>query len=603
MAFRHSTYHAPPRVYTLPNEEQSQALATALAVRPDEGRVADSYEWILFSPSAESTTDRAYTTSTARTRTAGRSRISDLGSLDTAARSNAYNFDERSEKTEDVIEGEEEDGELDSLDSHLHEFGQEPSVYRPSGLRESGELSNTVLPTHDGLGSFRIDRTMMGEDVQEQLYAFEQYNPRRVKRRREGLEIGQLELENERAAGADRTRRIEEWRMGQSRLLVDEIQKETRRRKQSFSSERRSVVVDREQEDLATMSAVESVDSHETEVASDENESFWNRITKRVIQDLMGIDDDLLSIIFGESIPLDDDLSTTPPANRHIDSLLIPANQSKGSSWEYRLLERIAKELGLLVNQLSDHPGAFSTYLQTQQTPLPSAGLPAIPESSRDQQLSSQSTITTSPQDPEFIPTLQAAHAIPIPAATTSLASAPPIDEDATPRRSTTLTREEWERDLDIKMVFRYLRSRFTGKSSPSSSPPLPSYSSNIADYCSFSTSGTSHHATASTTETAARAARVRQHHPLVTRTRSNEHRRRSIERRTFKVSVPSPVPSNMLAKGSSSCASERMSVGNGKRNSGSSTRHYWDFGGNRSVGSGSLVSGAGGGMGSWGEV
>ncbi|KAF4634805.1 hypothetical protein G7Y89_g3296 [Cudoniella acicularis] len=589
MAFRQPTYHAPQRIYTAPNETQNQQPSSPLT-RPLE-QLADSQEWVLFSPSAASTTDHGYTNSTVQTRTAGRSRISDLGSLDTAARSYGYDLDDGSEQTEGAGD-DEEDGELDSLDSHLHEFGAQPSVYRSSAdVRESGETSGTVLPTHDGLGSFRVDQTLMGEEVQEHLYAFEKYNPRRVKRRRESVELGILELENERAAEAERTRRIEKWRMEQSRLLVDEIQKETRRRKQSLSSER-PVLEDREQEDLATLSTVESSTLEEGEVASDENESFWNRITKRVIQDLMGIDDDLLSIIFGEAIPENDDLSTTPPANQPLDptSSLTAARQLDVSSWEYRLLERIARELGILVNQLSDHPGAFSTYLHSQKTPLPYAGLPVIPETSRVQipAPSGRQLLTSTLTDPQFLPTIPQVQ--PLPISSTSLAHPSPLDEtDTTPRPSPTLSREEWEKELDIKMVFRYLRSRITSKFHAHASSPTT---------LDFTTSGTSHLATASTADSAARAARVRQHHPLVTR--HTENRRRSIERRTWKPTVPGT--SGVLGGGigarrpSSSCASVSA-----KRNSGSS-RHYWDFGAGQSVGSGSLIANTGG-MGSWGEV
>ncbi|KAL5324822.1 hypothetical protein ACEPPN_005940 [Leptodophora sp. 'Broadleaf-Isolate-01'] len=577
MAFRQPTFHAPQRVYTAPAETSAR---TQTPLQTAQHNIADSQEWILFSPSAASTTDRGYTTSTARTRTAGRSRISDFGSLDTAARS--YDYEEGSEEAID-----EEDGELDSLDSHLHEFRAEPSVYRES---QRGEASGTVLPTHDGLGSFRLDQTAMGEDVQEHLYAFERYNPRRVKRRRESLEIGILE-EGERAAEAERTRRIEMWRMEQSRLLADEIQKETRRRKQSMSSERRAVLEDKD-EDAATLSNVD-------ETPDEESDSFWNRITKRVIRDLMGIDDDLLAIIFGESLPGDEDLSTTPPASQSI----IQTKKYDESSWEHRLLERVAQELGILVSQLSDHPGAFSTYLHSQQTPLPYAGLPVIPET-RDHTLESS---TQTQNMPQFHPTIQTqTPAIPIP--TTSLAS-PSQDEDATPRannplhQTPTLTREEWERDLDIKMVFRYLRSRFTSKFK--SQPKAPS----IHDFAT--SSGTSHLATASTADTAARAARVRQHHPLVTRQSSTGERRRSIERRTWRASVPGGASPGAVGvgvgvgmgirRGSSSCASERLSVNGRVRNSGSS-RHYWDFGAQNSVGSGSLIASTGG-MGSWGEV
>jgi hypothetical protein len=574
MAFRQPTYHAPQRIYTTPDDIQAQAQAQP-AVQPatQPQHLADSQEWILFSPAAESTTDRTYTTSTARTRTAGRSRISDFGSLDTAARSYGYDED-----VEEVVEEEEEDGELDSLDSHLHEF-REPSLYR-----QSGEASGTVLPTHDGLGSFRLDQ--MGEEVQEHLYAFERFNPRRVKRRRESVELGMLELESERAAEAERTRRIETWRMEQSRLLVDEIQRETRRRKQSMSTERKSFLEDHE-------------------VLRDENESFWNRITRRVIRDLMGVDDDLLSIIFGEALPEDDDLSTTPPAEAARS--IIATNRYDQSSWEFRLLERIARELGILVNQISDHPGAFSTYLHSQQTPLPYAGLPVIPETARDVPITTNLEDSTLTSGPQFLPTLPTTQpvSIPIPTPTTSLASPLPLeDPDSTPRPSNPLpqplTREEWERDLDLKMVFRYLRSRFVSKFRSSPSPTNLDFSAG--------TGGTSHLATASTADTAARAARVRQHHPLVTRQKSitERDRRRSIERRTWKTSIPTGglgiVGAGMIAghvrRGSSSCASERLSA-KGKRSG--SSKHYWDFGG-QSVGSGSLVAGVGG-MGSWGEV
>lgn len=595
MAFRQPTYHAPQRIYTPPDLTQVQAQPVAQPTTQPQ-HLADSQEWILFSPAAESTTDRTYTTSTARTRTAGRSRISDFGSLDTAARS--YGYDDDDAVAEEALE-EEEDGELDSLDSHLHEF-REPSLYR-----QSAEASGTVLPTHDGLGSFRLDQIGMGEEVQEHLYAFERFNPRRVKRRRESVEMGMLELESERAAEAERTRRIETWRMEQSRVLVEEIQRETRRRKQSMSTQRESFLVDREQEDVATLSNVD-IGTEQDEVPGDENESFWNRITRRVIRDLMRIDDDLLSIIFGEALP-EDDLSTTPPADAARS--VIVTNRYDQSSWEFRLLERIARELGILASQISDHPGAFSTYLHSQQTPLPYAGLPVIPETARDVQTTNpeDSTLTSGPQ---FLPTLQTQTppvSIPIPTPTTSL-SAPPLEDlDSTPRPtnplSQPLTREEWERDLDLKMVFRYLRSRFVSKfrSAPATSPP-------ILDFVA-GTGGTSHLATASTADTAARAARVRQHHPLVTRQKSTTERdrRRSIERRTWKPSIPTGglgiVSGGVIGhvrRGSSSCASERVSAkGLGKRSG--SSRHYWDFGG-QSVGSGSLVAGVGG-MGSWGEV
>ncbi|KAG9248112.1 hypothetical protein BJ878DRAFT_81994 [Calycina marina] len=550
MAFRQSIQQATPqqRIYTA-----SSHLQPVQQPAQSPQSLSESQEWILFSPSAASITDRTYTTSTARTQTVGRSRISDFGSLDTAARS----YDEE----EEVIEEAEEDGELDSLDSHLHEFRTEPSVHR-------GREVGGILPTHDGLGSFRVDQTVAGEEMQAHLYSFERCNPRRVKRLRSSADLGILEGERESALDSELTRRIEQWRTEQSRVLVEEIQRETRRRRQSMSSERQTMLLDKAQEDVATLSDVSTSD-----VTVDEpidNESFWNKITRRVIQDLMGIDDDLLSIIFGESLPEDTYLSTTPttrPPIHTADSVIGDAAFDE-PSWENKLLERIARELGVLVSQISDHPGAFSTYLQTQELSLPYAGLPVIPESAL--QLTNQPSLSpTSLPPPKFQHTIPSAQPIAIPASTTSFIA----DADATPRPTNTITQEDWERDLDIKMVYRYLRSRFT--SCPST--PVPTLSSSHA---------TSYLATAITADTAARAARVGQHHPLVSSRQINCPR-------TFHASVSGKEASHAIGKrNSSGCGSERSS-GFGKRNSQSSSgsRHYWDFGHGHGTGS----------VGSWG--
>jgi hypothetical protein len=581
MAFRQPTYHAPQRIYPAVEDTQHDASSNQLLQQLEE-----SQEWVLFSPTAASATNRTYTTSTDRTRrTTGRSRISDYGSLDTAARSLGY-AETTSDQTEGALE-DEEDAELDSLDSHLHEFRAEPSVYAQSTQEPLNNNGGTVLPTHDGLGSFRLDRTMMGDGVQEHLYAFERYNPRRVKRRRESLELGQMELETDRTIDYERTRRIEEWRLEQSRALLDEIQRETRRRRESITSDRRSTIQDREEAEIATLGDMsEDISRHSNTDAKDgESEGFWSRITRRVIQDLMGIDDGLLSIIFGESLVEDDDLSTTHLANSSAMETALVHDVGE-DTWEYRLLERVAKELGLLINQLSEHPGAFSTYLQMQQATLPYAGLPIIPETAfdvpRERQLSATDTST-----PEFQPT--------IPLATQPLnisVNASQVghlddnaDIDATPRPNFPIhasmreefSKEEWEKQLDIKMVFRYLRSRFT--SHPPSSLDFLSEQSRLGATVTSQDSA----------RAAARAARVRQHHPLVSRLKP-------VERRTFKVSVPQTSPI-MHRRGSSSCASQNTRKS--AKRSGSS-RHYWDIGG--SIGSGSVIASTGG-MGSWGEV
>ncbi|ESZ91504.1 hypothetical protein SBOR_8114 [Sclerotinia borealis F-4128] len=614
MAFRQPTYHVPPRIFTQSTQDANSQSQTEQNIQERDREGEESREWVLFSPVAPSFTERTYTTSTGRTRgtrTAGHSRVSDFGSLETAARSYGVYDEQEYEHDEDgdaQTEEDNEDAELDSLDSHLHEFQTEPSVY---GNMEEEE--GPVLPTHDGLGSFRVDG--IGEDVQEHLYAFEMYNPRRVKRRRESLEIGDMALESERAAEMERTRRIEMWRMEQSKALVDEIQRETRRRKQSMSSDKRSIIVeDREQEDVATLNNVE-VEPAPAIIC--ENDSLLNRLTRRVIRDLMGIDDGLLSIIFGESLPREDDLSKTPGR-----AISIPATppQPDNSSWEYRLLERIARELGMLVNQLSDHPGAFTTYLQTQQTPLPYAGLPAIPESSLSNNINMTtgiplpdleqddirepltSTLFTNP-NLEFHPTITR----PVSISNPSIAGqGQELEDDFTPRQSynSTITREEWERDLDIKMVFRYLRSRFTTRDENVQPQVMGPGSGSV-----LSKNSRENLAVENTPDSLARAARVRAHHPLVNLKANNGGVKKRVGRRGSSESGGlGLVLGGAVGKGGSGVVPIGGTLKSLRIGSGSS-RHYWDIGGSIAGSStrGSVVvgggGGMGGGMGAWGEV
>ncbi|KAA8569130.1 hypothetical protein EYC84_000800 [Monilinia fructicola] len=203
MAFRHHTYHAPPRIFTQPTQDANSPSQAQQNIQERDREVEDGQEWVLFTPVAPSFTEGTYTLSTGRTRgtrTAGHSRQSDFGSLETAARSyEIYDDHDLDEDGDGDVQTEDdnEDAELDSLDSHLHEFRTEPSVF---GNREEEE--GPVLPKHDGLGSFRVDG--IGEDVQQHLYAFEMYNPRRVKRRKESWEMGEMALDGERAAEMER---------------------------------------------------------------------------------------------------------------------------------------------------------------------------------------------------------------------------------------------------------------------------------------------------------------------------------------------------------------------------------------------------------------
>jgi hypothetical protein len=391
-----------------------------------------------------------------------------------------------------------------------------------------------------------------------------------------------------------------------SQYLLNEIKKETRRRRQSEASTHQLRVENITAEDIATLGAVSGTPreiltgintwhDHDIEDGDDEDEGLWSRVTRKVIRDLMGIDDRLLSMLFGESIPDEVDLSSTPKASAMAGN---PAaapveSESRGdSTWQVHLLERVARELGLLVNHLSSHPGAFSTYAQMQHMPIPYAGLPVIPETAAD--INSEATERKAddsvPSMPQFQPTIpRPAQPIAIPGAQSTV---PPLDSaqstvgDGNSSNSLTFTQHEWEQDLDIRLVFRYLRSRFT--------PGRPSSAASF-------TSGTSHLATSSTQDAAAKAARVRQHHPLVSHAHP-QRGSRAADRRTFKATAGPSSPAVALRHASGSCASQstRRSARRSSISSRHSSRHYWDIGG--SMGTGSIIASTGP-MGTWGEV
>ncbi|KAF7550965.1 hypothetical protein G7046_g7850 [Stylonectria norvegica] len=530
-----------------------------------------SQSWVLFAPT-EATTASYLSETDQSLETPGRSRASDVGSQNAAPRWEQAVHSRRSASIS-ILEDEsvEDDGELDSLDSHLPEFRSLPGVYSQS--QYDNQQAAPVFPGHDGLGSFRLDQPIIDSDAQDQIYQFERFNPRRVRRRRESLDLAQLELEQEDVQEAEKRQRIEAWRLEHSRVLLNEIQRETRRRRQSQTSLPRrpsSVAVPVAQLAAREVESDNMTWHDENAVeAPEDSEWFLTRITRKVMRDLMGIDARMVSLLLGETIPDEEDLSSTPRASQLGVQPPQPANSP---TWQLDILERVSRELGMLVNQLSHHPGAFSTYAHVQQMPLPYGGLPIIPESNTPHAVADHASAETEHSSfPQFQPTMATTAR---PMAIPGRLAEPMAEAVQAPRNdipmSDAFTQEEWEKDLDIKLVFRYLRSRFL--SHGSNAPP----------------SGTAHLATSSTQDTAAKVARVRQHHPLISRTRP-------VERRVFKATTPS---SPVALRHASSCASQ--STRRSARRSSVSSRHYWDIGG--SLGTGSMVA-SNGPMGSWGEV
>lgn len=500
--------------------------------------------WVLFAPPTDVTTASYLSETEHSVDTPGRSRASELGSLHTPARSSSHAQDFRLSLESSVVDeaSAEDDAELDSLDSHLPEFRSQPGDH--VATHRNSLHAMPVFPAHDGLGSFRLDRPALGHDAQEQIYQFERFNPKRL--RTDNIGSNYVEPDPAEAQETAKRERIEAWRLEHSRVLLDEVQRETRRRRKSLVSMHRNHQSQSEDDNMTWH------DDDATESPAEER-GFLARITRTVVKDIFGIDERLLDILLGEAVVDEEDLSNTPRASQL--NTTQPPTSFEEESWQLRILETVSRELGRLVNHMSPHhPGAFSTYSRMQQMPLPYAGLPAIPEAADQASLEHGSA---PPSAPEFKPTVNT-QTQPI-----------PIPGKADDAEDNTFTKDEWERDLDIKLVFRYLISRFTSRNNGSPSNP-------------------SHLATTSMQDAAARVARVRQHHPLIARARP-------MERRPFRTITPS---SPIAARPRSSCASQ--STRRSARRSSTSSRHYWDIGG--SLASGSMI-GTPGPMGSWGEV
>ncbi|TPX06873.1 uncharacterized protein E0L32_002369 [Thyridium curvatum] len=465
MAFHQpTTRHALQRVVRAAPEDAATA-----AVIETSSPLEESQTWVLFSPATDTATTTSYISSVHDSQqTAGRSRISDLGSLNTLPRSDVHSH--AGELAAEPMEEDagDEDAELDSLDSHLPDFR---SV--PHSQHHQVHASATVLPRHDGLGSFRLDTAGIATDMQEHMYAFERYNPQRKPGHDAGINLAELELEmdQDRIQQMERIQRIEAWRLEQSKLLLDEIQKQTRRRRQQTAGSVResrsdSTVTEAVMTPAPTDDTMQGTEWHDQDAPHDlgVEEGLWSRITRKLIRDIMGIDDRMLGILFGEELVVEDDLSSTPKASE------LSAGNNRNHSdpmWQLRMLERASQELGMLVHQMSAHPGAFSTYMRVQQMPLPYAGLPVIPETTVEAdepaaRTMGESAATTA--SPQFHPTIgKAAQAMNIPGRREAASAATSAHVPGN------FTQHEWEQELDIKLVFRQPRR---GDAPPP--PPLP---------------------------------------------------------------------------------------------------------------------------------
>ena len=587
---------APPPVVTEAQKPKAEHVHTK------------SQEWVLFSPGPESAT-QGQTVSLQTPLTAARSRLSDFGSLETDLVSGKQAGDH---PAHDQCDEETED--LDSLDDGLHAF-QNTAARPVSNALDESAIDDAILPSHDGIGQFATSNS----PVQRQFWQHERLNPRRrrfslrrsnILRRQEAL--GDIDC----LSKDERHERIEQWRVDQSRAIVEEIERQSRRRRKlsmlsTASTSANQTRTKGTQHASTTESTMTALARHTGD--SDEPQSLYGRVTRCVIRDILGLDDMILSYIFGEALPDEDtphvELSTPEQQQDQQPEEDSQLTTSKGT-WEEKLVALVARELGHLMHSLVDHPGAFAAYRQTQQT-LPYAGLASSSDTTiRSPQAPlkppvSQGDKTHVPSSPsfQFQPSLK--HR---PGHTSSATVDPSIfgiDErqQETPEASNPLTesarlqheKQYWERDLDVKLVFSFIRDRFI-----TSARSLSHNTRNTS-----TTPSSPHLPPTSTTQTATtnplhRAALIKHHHPLVSRNLTTPAPPSSL-----------PHPSPILGRrhnhfdedAASSCASQSTKRSK-TRHSGSlslgSSRNYWDLG----VGSGSLdgmgVLGLGG---AWGQV
>ena len=151
MAFHQPTRQSIQRVVRPSVDEQE--LPRREAPITQERQQDESQTWVLFAPTDVTTT--SYLTETDQSLvTPGRSRVGDLGSLNSVSRSEVE-AELRPSASASAVAEEEDDAELDSLDSHLPEFRSLPGL---NAQQDENQGSMPVFPAHDGLGSFHLDQ-------------------------------------------------------------------------------------------------------------------------------------------------------------------------------------------------------------------------------------------------------------------------------------------------------------------------------------------------------------------------------------------------------------------------------------------------------------
>ncbi|KAL8691894.1 MAG: hypothetical protein Q9218_002962 [Villophora microphyllina] len=536
-----------------------------------------SREWVLF-PNTRARSHTQTPTTTFSPQTAGLSRLSEFGSLGTAA-PHDHNID-----YDDALE---DDEELDSLDEGLHAFHEHLADQGSMDFYQDG----SILPTHDGLGTFPAS----SHPVQEHLWHFERFNPRRRSlghhRRRSSVQrrLDTLEVHDELQMEKQRTDRIERWRIDHSNFLLEEVEKETRRTMSRHhehwgASSYNVAIEDRRRNAVALSTALErtTVPISERDPGNfEDTPNAWDHIIQRLVQDLLGVDDMKLAIISGEALiteggQLQFDRSTqgSKPSIRSFVTQSIPIrNLTLLNQLSQELLSALRRysyapiTVGSLVNPVNlDYAGLpVNEPYHQQQSAVPIPTQPELPEAENELN-----------PGPQFKPTLKDHNCPASPTADSKHAALWGIEEEPERQSTTIQDLDYWQQTPSIRMVFRILHQHFTARRRP------------LLTTNTLASNKPSNVATTSTADSMRRAAVIRKHHPLISSSQQTKRNSRPYSSHGIR-----HLASPFLRRSESSCAS--ISARHNRRGSGSS-RNYWDLGG--SIGSGSV-----GGIGVWGEV
>ena len=454
--------------------------------------------------------------------------------------------------------------DVDSLDDGLGAFEDHPTH---SQLAAHAESSQTVLPTHNGFGLFPGSNS----PVQHQIWQHEQYNPQRTEgpQLQPGLRSRQNSPNNgvQALSQQEKNQRIENWRLEQSQNVLAEIRKATSRRRRR----RRTPV------------AIQGVDADASpESTPTENLSApLDPVARHIIRSIMRVDDETLFLIFGESVA-PAAAQRSPEVQACVKYNPEPASMS--------IFSQIARQLGDFVHQISSQINLNNPQPWANES-VPCA---SIPTSARFDFEASRPSFRASAEQSAALD--QTTGTAPLPSRaqrrrTSSVTTASVVSERRVeaqevrqhPRRRhriprrTSYTRNEaaesppdvqyWEQDLDVKLVFSFIRSRVA---SPriAATPATPFVASRPSRFASLS-------------DSLRRAALIRHQHPLIAS---------PLPSTASHASTMSPL-SQILGRRQScenesvvggSCAtqSKKSKTSHSRSISLGSSRNYWDFGG-----------------------